>query len=220
MHQQSSINVVIEAWIDHLLEAGGQTVIMPDNLDTVLPETFSTPKRQSKRPRNVSTAEQLLDSDATPRPRCDQSRDSLSEIQSSSADAASTTSQSGRSSPRKKEVALRRTLDWPVVRARLTELQSVPSELQGLALDLKQIADSRRPLIPSLFQVSFARCICGNHLQSAVRVQLQLTASLQGEHERRCKFSQPATPRMVLPSVRRPRRSDGSTPTDAEDMPQ
>jgi len=162
MHQQNSINVVIEAWIDRLLQEGGQTIIMPDNLDAaVLPETFSTPKRQNKRPRNVSATDQSLDFDTTPRPRGGQNHDSLSEIQSSSADTTSTASQSGRSSPRKKEVALRQTLDWPVVRARLTELQSPPPELQGLALDLKRIADGRQPLIPSLLQAS-----CANHMQS------------------------------------------------------
>lgn len=83
------------------------------------------------------------------------SRDSLSEARSASTTNTNRTSQSGRSgSPRKKEAALRRTLDWPIVRLDLAELKSIPPQLETLALDLQAIADGRQPLIPSVFRVS------------------------------------------------------------------
>ncbi|KAK3302587.1 uncharacterized protein B0T15DRAFT_577658 [Chaetomium strumarium] len=77
--------------------------------------------------------------DSSPNPDRNQSWDNLSEVQSISTADTSGASRSGRSSPRKKEVALRRTHEWPVARVNITQLKSIPALLESLALDLKKI---------------------------------------------------------------------------------
>jgi hypothetical protein len=66
------------------------------------------------------------------------------------------TSRSGTSSLRKKDVALRRTLDWPVARVNIIELKAIPAMLESLAFDLKKIAGGRQPLIASEFWESMS----------------------------------------------------------------
>ena len=181
MHSHASLNASVEAWIDHIIKAGGQTIIMPDGPDSLpTTEPVITPRQSNKRQRQASTDFRNDDLETTPRPALPctlstscipvpfvrrscpddrpypdrgQSRDSLSQVQSTSTAESNGTSRSGRSSPRKKEVALRRTLDWPVARVNITELKSMPAMLESLALDLKKIADGRQSLIPNMFRV-------------------------------------------------------------------
>lgn len=162
----------VEAWIDRIIEAGDQTVIMPDGSDSFPTADLVVTPQRSKRQRQAD------DLETTPRPpllctlstscipvpymRCRSRTDdhphpvrdqTLSDVQSTSTANTSGTSRSGRSSPRKKEAALRRTLDWPIARIDITKLKSVPSMLESLALDLKKIADGRQSLIPDIFRV-------------------------------------------------------------------
>ncbi|KAK0633926.1 hypothetical protein B0T14DRAFT_508051 [Immersiella caudata] len=99
MSEHQSFDAVIEAWIDHLVEAGGQTA-----------------------------------------------------VPSSGTDANASTSLSRRSSICEKEAALHRAPNWPMVRAHITEMKTMPPALQELVVDLKNIIDGRKPLIPNLFQ--------------------------------------------------------------------
>ena len=184
MYSHPALNLVVETWIDRIIEAGGQTVIMPDEPDSLpTTEPVVTPRKANKRQRQVGAADCNEDLETTPRPPLsrtlpipsvhvlsmprlssiedrshpdrDQSRDSLSDVQSTSTTDTNSTSRSGRNNPRKKEVALRRTLDWPVARLNITELKSIPSMLESLALDLKKIADGRLSLIPDMFRVRY-----------------------------------------------------------------
>ncbi|KAK4153319.1 hypothetical protein C8A00DRAFT_43745 [Chaetomidium leptoderma] len=151
MHSHHALNASVEAWIDHIIKAGGQTVIMPDGPDSLpTTEPAVTPRQANKRQRQASTDFHNDDLETTL--HRGQSRNSLSEVQSTSTANTNGTSRSGRSSPRKKEVALRRTLDWPVARVNVTELKSIPAMLESLALDLKRIADGRQSLIPDIFR--------------------------------------------------------------------
>ncbi|KAK3356310.1 hypothetical protein B0T25DRAFT_536497 [Lasiosphaeria hispida] len=158
MHSPPGLNAAVEAWIDHIIAAGGQTIIMsdgPDSLPTA--EAVITPRKLNKRQRQASTAFSNEDLETTPRPQLSyrhQRRDSVSEVQSTSTADTSGTPRSGRSSPRKKEIALRRTLDWPVARVNITELKSIPPMLESLAIDLKRIGDGRQSLIPDIFRES------------------------------------------------------------------
>ena len=179
MQSHSALNAAVEAWIDHIIKAGGQTVIMPDGPDSLpTAELVVTPRQSKKRQRQASTDFRKDDLETTPRhllsstlstsclpvpfvPCCSSTDDrpypgrdqTLSEVQSTSTADTNGTSRSGRSSPRKKEVALRRTLDWPIARVNITELKSVPTMLESLALDLKKISDGRQSLIPDIFRV-------------------------------------------------------------------
>ncbi|KAK4132641.1 hypothetical protein BT67DRAFT_443540 [Trichocladium antarcticum] len=157
MHSHPALNATVEAWIDHIIKAGGQTVIMPDGPDS-LPtvELGVTPRQPNKRQRQASTDFRNDDLETTPRPPLFCRDQTLSEVQSTSTADTNGTSRSGRSSPRKKEVALRRTLDWPIARVNITELKSVPAMLESLALDLKKIADGRQSLIPDIFRESMS----------------------------------------------------------------
>ncbi len=179
MYSHSALNATVEAWIDHFIKAGGQTVIMPDGDDSLpTSDLVATPRQSNKRQRQASM--DFRNEETTPRPPlfctsstsrmpvpfvpCRASTDdrprpgrdqTLSEVQSTSTADTNGTSRSGRSSPRKKEVALRRTLDWPIARVNITELKSVPAMLKSLALDLKKIADGRQSLIPDIFRVRY-----------------------------------------------------------------
>ena len=73
-----------------------------------------------------------------------------------------------RGSRRKREAALRRTLDWPLARLNITKLKSIPAMLETVALDLKKIADGRQSLTESLCPLSVA-------VQAPVAVSHSLT---------------------------------------------
>lgn len=177
MQANPEVDALVEAWIDHLIQAGGQTVIMPtdDNaFDAIeLPATVTpTKKPPNKRQRQVSSTADFstdLDIDPTPRPSCrHQGHYALSETTelsgtagtdvsastSVSASASRASQQSGRSSPRKKEAALRRARDWPIARVQLAKLRTIPPVLERLAVGLQTIADGAQPLIPDLFRPS------------------------------------------------------------------
>ncbi|KAL2158729.1 hypothetical protein VTH06DRAFT_4211 [Thermothelomyces fergusii] len=157
MYSHSSLTKSIEAWIDQIIEAGSETIIMPDGPDSLpTTEAVSTPRKAMKRQRQSSIEINDQDVEETPRPLLPYrgyNRDRLSEA-STSTDKTSGTSRSGRSNPRKREAALRSALSWPVVRANLASLKSFPAMLETLALDLNKIANGKQPLIPDIFQSS------------------------------------------------------------------
>ena len=180
MQGHLDVNSIVEDWIERVIAFGGPTVIMEaDDMAAdasgfqLLPATpTKTSRSPNKRQRQASSA----DPESTPRPpqsqfRNDQqSRDALSETRTESSGAAdgfeastststsaasqSQSQQSSRSSPRKKEAALRRTPKWPVTRTQLAQVlpADFPPNLQPLALDLKRIADGTEPLVPDLFR--------------------------------------------------------------------
>jgi hypothetical protein len=168
MQGQAEVNALVEAWIDHLMEVGGHTVIMPT--DEMVPDTFALPATPnkappSKRQHQVSNAEYAdtdADPESTPRPplrRPRQSRNALSDTRSELSsttdtnDTSSTTAsqRSGRSSPRKKEAALRQTFDWPVERRHINDASR--QDLVNIPLlELNRIAHHGRPLIPDVFR--------------------------------------------------------------------
>ncbi|KXX82093.1 hypothetical protein MMYC01_201545 [Madurella mycetomatis] len=158
MYSHYSLTTSIEAWIDRIIEAGSQTIIMPDGPDSLpTTESVSTPRPSNKRQRQASIEFSNQDAEATPPPLLSyrgHSRDSLSEASSST--NTNGTSRSGRGSPRKREAALRSAPDWPVVRTSLADLKSFPAMLETLGLDLNKIADGRQPLIPDIFQSSMS----------------------------------------------------------------
>ncbi|KAL2191115.1 hypothetical protein L209DRAFT_760877 [Thermothelomyces heterothallicus CBS 203.75] len=160
MHSHCELNATVEAWIDHIIKAGGQTVIMPDGPDSLpTADPVATPRQSNKRQRQASIDFRTYDLDeikTTTRPLQFCRDQTLSDVQSTRTADTNGTSRSGRSSPRKKEVALRRTLHWPIARVNITELKSVPAMLESLALDLKKIADGRQSLIPDIFRESMS----------------------------------------------------------------
>ncbi|KAK4146931.1 uncharacterized protein C8A04DRAFT_9428 [Dichotomopilus funicola] len=141
MHSQPALNAAVEAWIGHIINAGDQTVTTPDGLDS------PSNKRQRLDFRNDDLAA-LPRTDHRPHPGRDQT---MREAISSNTADTNGTSRSGRSSPRKKEVALRHALDWPIARVNIAQLKSAPAVLESLAFDLKKITDGRQCLIPDMF---------------------------------------------------------------------
>lgn len=142
MHSQPALNAVVETWVDDLIEAGGQTATIPDGPDSL----------SNKRRRPVSTDVRNDDLETTPHPPlfCTLStpcilippmpyrtstdyllhtgRDqNLNETRSTSTADTNGTSRSRKSSPRRVEAALRRTLHWPIARVPITELKSAPT---------------------------------------------------------------------------------------------
>lgn len=59
MDSHSALSAVVEAWIDHIIDAGGHTVIMADETEVSTAEPPDTPRKPKR---------QRQDLDATPRP--------------------------------------------------------------------------------------------------------------------------------------------------------
>jgi hypothetical protein len=59
MDPHSALSAVVEAWIDHIIDAGGHTIIMADETEVPTAELLATPRKPKR---------QRQDLDATPRP--------------------------------------------------------------------------------------------------------------------------------------------------------
>ncbi len=69
MHSHPALNATVEAWIDDIIKAAGQTVIMPDGPDPLpTTEPFVTPRLSNKRQRQASADCRNNDLETTPRP--------------------------------------------------------------------------------------------------------------------------------------------------------
>lgn len=122
----------------------------------ILPQT---PTRPPKRPLAITPPK--IDAAKTPRPPLQEILPTLSQASepepsvadSTDSPTTSRTGRSGRSSPRKRELALRRTTDYPVQRVDLAGLAAV-AQIASLVRTLKQIRRAKKGLIPDIFKTS------------------------------------------------------------------
>ncbi|KAI3316919.1 hypothetical protein HD806DRAFT_516360 [Xylariaceae sp. AK1471] len=163
----------VEAWISDLIGASvdAPIILMPDDAGNNDIANVPTSARTPKRPRRVSNKQGgSAEDDATPRPRepllllrrrrSRQQRDTFSD-RASETDSITTstasTATSGRSSPRKKELALRRTVNYPVQRLDITTFDGLPPPLLQLVTELYRIGQGETGIIPDIFAASMRR---------------------------------------------------------------
>ena len=94
MHSHPALNVTVEAGIDHIIKAGGQVVIMPDESHSLpTSELVVTPRQPSKRQRQASR--DFCKSRYSPCGACGVRADSQELLHSEAKDALPSTNGSG-----------------------------------------------------------------------------------------------------------------------------
>ncbi|KAB5549406.1 hypothetical protein GE09DRAFT_1126279 [Coniochaeta sp. 2T2.1] len=154
IHDSQSVSLSIQSWLADIVQHSAHPLIVDDaeQLDTIMASStniLTTPSR--KRPLE-STAEDSVFDD-TPRPLASfASRPSLPSTASASSRSST---RSGRSSPTKKERRLRETTDHPINRILLsspgTSAEDLPASIVQLIMDLRDIGQGERGVIPDIF---------------------------------------------------------------------